>query len=652
MQAINNRRTAEDQPRTAGPSSLSYEGSKPAAEVTDVLSSPVSPSTPQLSRLKRRYEEFPIESPYFASNAAPGASRPAARKPAALVGAAMQQYDDMIDRLCHQFDRVPRTFVAGAVKRYKGDFGRAVNAIEEMENSGNWNDSAGQDRASSPDPIAQTAPRPPQRPHSNASRPALASALFSPDPLALSDSDQPGNLSSPSSRVHTAPYRPPAKVPNPARVPPAPKPKRNEQSAIYANRGRKEKAERPKKRDPDEESSEGLASEPGGEASEAESEGSWSGDEGTKRKKRKNNPAVDPEEEAFKAFNEVTAEMLTGTISCSAEQADKIISLRPFEDIDDLRYKLNKARGVSGKLFEQYTEIMEGYVQIDHCLNRCEEIAGIVATKLAVWRGAGDAADSTTGTPRSDGLNDVKVDVQKVSELLKLEKNMMKRKVLAQYIQQQPKLLSEGTVLKDYQLLGVNWLNMMWTEKIGCILADEMGLGKTIQVIAFLAHLKATGRKGPHMIFVPASTLENWIREFQRFCPSIDVQAYYGSQKERAELREDLKYMFRQNKLEVVLASYTQCAAYDDLKFFRTKIEFQTCIYDEGHRLKNCESKTYKDLISIKPRWRLLLTGTPLQNNLQELVVSDRCRQDRPADDLVTAHVDPQGHFCRRRAIS
>jgi len=72
-----------------------------------------------------------------------------------------------------------------------------------------------------------------------------------------------------------------------------------------------------------------------------------------------------------------------------------------------------------------------------------------------------------------------------------------------------------------------------------------------------------------------ASTLENWIREFDKFCPDIDVQTYYGSQAERAALRDDLKRRYRSGRLEVVLASYTQVAAADDLHFFRKKIEFE-----------------------------------------------------------------------------
>ena len=171
-----------------------------------------------------------------------------------------------------------------------------------------------------------------------------------------------------------------------------------------------------------------------------------------------------------------TSVKTTDTAALNAEQAATIIKLRPYESVEDVRVKLGKARGVSFKLFEQYTEIMEGYVQIDSCLNKCESIANDVANALSIWRGASrTTTDSVVGTPRADGLNDVKVDVARVSELLREETDMRKRKILNMYIQTQPASLGEGTVLKDYQLLGVNWLNLLYSKKIGCILADEMG---------------------------------------------------------------------------------------------------------------------------------------------------------------------------------
>lgn len=145
-----------------------------------------------------------------------------------------------------------------------------------------------------------------------------------------------------------------------------------------------------------------------------------------------------------------------------------------------------------------------------------------------------------------------------------------------------------------------------------------MAAGQTAQVIAFLAHLKSQKAPGPHLIIVPSSTLDNWMREFSVFAPSLAVHAYYGSQAERAELRYDLRAM---EELDVVVTTYNIATSSVDDRKFVDKMGFRTATYDEGHQLKNSESKKYKDLMRTQIPWRLLLTGTPLQNNLQELVV-------------------------------
>ncbi|KAL1410352.1 DNA-dependent ATPase fun30 [Vanrija albida] len=566
--------------------------------------SPSSP--PPLSRLKKRYAD---ESPTKPSSSVspeplrpkslPSSSRAPAggvvrKGPPPLVAAAKKQHDAGIDvqvkRWKAQFPHVSRPNIVQALTRH-GDNDRGVERELEMAE---WK-------------AKQAASR------LEAEEAAKKAAAAKPAPVNLqSYRYQPTNGVSRSSSGTSVAPTPDSPSRNGKR-------RKNEKSTIYAKRDK----ERQRKRDPDEEGGESEAE----EASDDSDDGYWSGEEGRRRKKRRSTEEdeVDAEGAAFKAFNEADADAIKGTIACSEDQVNKIISLRPYSSIDDLRSKLNKTRGVSVKLFEQYAEIMEGYVQIDSCLNRCESIANEIASALAVWKGAATASDSTTGTPRTDGLNDVKVDVAKVSELLAKETDLRRRTILSSYIRSQPATLSEGTVLKDYQLLGINWLNLLYKRRIGCILADEMGLGKTIQVIAFLAHLKelkGKGTAGPHMIFVPASTLENWTREFERFAPEVDVETYYGSQAERAELRDNLKRKFRAGKLEVVLASYTQVQSEDDLRFFKKKLEFETCIYDEAHALKNFQTKRYQDLLSIKPKWRLLLTGTPLQNNLQELVVS------------------------------
>jgi SWI/SNF-related matrix-associated actin-dependent regulator 1 of chromatin subfamily A len=134
-----------------------------------------------------------------------------------------------------------------------------------------------------------------------------------------------------------------------------------------------------------------------------------------------------------------------------------------------------------------------------------------------------------------------------------------------------------------------------------------------------LAHLKEVKEPGPHLIIVPSSTLDNWMREFETFAPSLEVASYYGSQADRHELRHELK---ARRDLDVVVTTYNMATgSSDDKKFFK-KMEFKACVFDEGHQLKNSQSKKYRDLMEIRVGWRLLLTGTPLQNNLQELVVS------------------------------
>lgn len=115
------------------------------------------------------------------------------------------------------------------------------------------------------------------------------------------------------------------------------------------------------------------------------------------------------------------------------------------------------------------------------------------------------------------------------------------------------------------------------------------------------------------------------MREFSIFAPDLVVRSYYGSQADRADLRQELRNM---EDLDVVVTTYNiSTSSSDDIKFLRKKMDFKMAVFDEGHQLKNQESKKYKDLMQIKAKWRLLLTGTPLQNNLQELVVSTMCRR-------------------------
>ncbi|WRT66592.1 uncharacterized protein IL334_003551 [Kwoniella shivajii] len=176
----------------------------------------------------------------------------------------------------------------------------------------------------------------------------------------------------------------------------------------------------------------------------------------------------------------------------------------------------------------------------------------------------------------------------------------------------QPFLL-RGT-LRPYQQAGLEWLASLWENGMNGILADEMGLGKTIQTISLLGHLACDkGIWGQHLIIVPTSVILNWEMEFKKFFPGMKVLTYYGNQKERKEKRIG---WHTENAWQVCITSYQIVLA--DQHIFRRK-SWTYMILDEAHNIKNFRSQRWQTLLGFKARRRLLLTGTPLQNNLMEL---------------------------------
>ncbi|RLN42769.1 ATP-dependent DNA helicase DDM1 isoform X2 [Panicum miliaceum] len=179
--------------------------------------------------------------------------------------------------------------------------------------------------------------------------------------------------------------------------------------------------------------------------------------------------------------------------------------------------------------------------------------------------------------------------------------------------------LMTGGQLKSYQIKGVKWLISLWQNGLNGILADQMGLGKTIQTIGFLAHLKGKGMHGPYMIIAPLSTLSNWVNEISRFVPSVTSIIYHGDKVARAEIRR--KFMPKTKDaispdFPIVVTSYEM--AMSDAKFL-AHYRWKYVVVDEGHRLKNSKCKLLREIKRIPMDNKLLLTGTPLQNNLAEL---------------------------------
>uniref|UniRef100_A0A8B9TFN5 DNA helicase n=1 Tax=Anas platyrhynchos TaxID=8839 RepID=A0A8B9TFN5_ANAPL len=198
----------------------------------------------------------------------------------------------------------------------------------------------------------------------------------------------------------------------------------------------------------------------------------------------------------------------------------------------------------------------------------------------------------------------------------------------------QPRFISAtGGTLHLYQLEGLNWLRFSWAQSTDTILADEMGLGKTIQTIVFLYSLYKEGHtKGPFLVSAPLSTIINWEREFQMWAPAFYVVTYTGDKDSRAIIREN-EFSFDDNamkggkkafkmkreaqvKFHVLLTSY-ELITIDQAAL--GSIRWACLVVDEAHRLKNNQSKFFRVLNGYKIEHKLLLTGTPLQNNLEEL---------------------------------
>jgi len=180
----------------------------------------------------------------------------------------------------------------------------------------------------------------------------------------------------------------------------------------------------------------------------------------------------------------------------------------------------------------------------------------------------------------------------------------------------QPKLV-EGGKMRDYQLEGLTWLTCLYQIGLNGILADEMGLGKTVQLISFLAFLRENGTNGPFLILGPLSTVSNWVREFGFWTPKIPVVMYHGSPQVRGEIRrKQLKGDSKGVRFPVVCTSYEICMR--DKKFL-ANYPWKFIVVDEGHRLKNFNCKLVRELKQYQSESRLILTGTPLQNNLSEL---------------------------------
>ncbi|KAK6531354.1 hypothetical protein TWF281_008162 [Arthrobotrys megalospora] len=196
----------------------------------------------------------------------------------------------------------------------------------------------------------------------------------------------------------------------------------------------------------------------------------------------------------------------------------------------------------------------------------------------------------------------------------------LKKREKCKFWSKQPEYIQFGE-LRDFQLKGVNWLRYNWSVHRNSILADEMGLGKTVQTVAFLSWLKNSMEiDGPFLVVVPLSTVPAWCDTFVKWAPDLNFIVYNGPGKARTVIQEHEMFQDatrKKTKFHVMITTYEYVN--HDAQLLQS-IRWNYLAVDEAHRLKNVESRLYESLKQFKVEDRLLITGTPLQNNLSELV--------------------------------